>query len=453
MNLEIIVLAAGQGTRMKSSLPKVLHRLAGKAMLHHVLETADSLKPDEIYVVYGHGGELVKKEKYSGNVHLVEQSDQLGTGHAVSKVLSYLNDNSVVLILYGDVPLVKTETLAELVRNSERGLSLLSVHLDEPKGYGRIIRDVHGSVVKIVEEKDASETERQITEINTGILAIKAKALKNYCSRLNNNNAQGEYYLTDIIELSVKDGLPVIASHPGDEQEVAGVNSREQLAELESYYQLEQAQSLMRNGVTIYDPTRLDIRGILSTGRDVTLDINVVLEGNVEIGNDVSIGPGCIIKNSRIEDNVTIHAYSVIENATVSSNVEVGPFARIRPGSLIASNAKIGNFVEIKNSEIGKGSKVNHLSYIGDTSMGPDVNVGAGSITANYDGVNKHRTIIKEGASVGANSVMIAPVCVGQYATLGAGTILRKDAQGNELTISASKQITVKGWRRPTKKD
>jgi len=452
MKLQIIVLAAGQGTRMRSRYPKVLHELAGKALLQHVIETANTLKPDSIFVVYGHGGEQIVQESFPDDVCLVEQKDQLGTGHAVSQVAPKLDNESTVLVLYGDVPLIRTDTLADLVRNTESGLSLLTVHLDNPKGYGRIIRNEHGSVERIVEEKDASDKERLINEVNTGILALNAKDLKLFLSRLTNKNAQGEYYLTDIIEMAASNSVEIFTSHPDNEFEVAGVNTREQLADLEGYYQIEQAIQLMQEGITIKDPTRFDLRGTLTTGRDISIDVNVVLEGDISLGDDVTIGPGCIIKNTTIANGARIHAYSVIEGAVVGENTEIGPYARLRPGANLSAHSKIGNFVEIKNSEIGIGSKVNHLSYIGDTSMGAGVNIGAGTITANYDGANKHRTEIEDESSIGSNSVLVAPVKVESGATLGAGTILRKTAVAGELTMIPTKQVTIKGWKRPVKK-
>ncbi len=452
MKLEIIILAAGQGTRMRSSVPKVLHNIAGRSMLKHVVETANTLKPDSIHIVYGHGGEQVLQEDLGDNVNYVEQKERLGTGHAVAQVSPYLSDESLVLVLYGDVPLVKTETLAFLINSSDQGLGLLTVHLENPSGYGRIIRDIHGSIESIVEDKDASVDQKSITEVNTGILSLNADTLKRYLKELKNDNAQGEYYLTDIVSMAVADNLIVSSCHPGDEYEVAGVNSPEQLATVERHYQALQASELLARGVTIKDPRRFDLRGEVTSGMDIEIDINVILEGSIKIGDRVRIGPGCIIRNSTIANDVTIDAYSVIENAIIGDGVVVGPFARLRPGSRLGDHAKVGNFVEIKNSEIGSGSKVNHLSYIGDTSMGSGVNIGAGTITANYDGINKHKTEIKDNASVGSNCVMVAPVKVGTGATLGAGSILRKDAPEGKLTLSSIKQITVEGWKRPVKK-
>jgi bifunctional UDP-N-acetylglucosamine pyrophosphorylase/glucosamine-1-phosphate N-acetyltransferase len=452
MKLEIVILAAGQGTRMKSSVPKVLHKIAGKSMLQHVVDTANTLKPDTIHIVYGHGGEQVLKENFGDNVNLVEQAERLGTGHAVGQVLPFLSQDSQVLVLYGDVPLVNTDTLAFLIANSEQALGLLTVHLENPKGYGRIIRNIHGSIDRIVEEKDASVDQKLISEVNTGILCIGVKQLKEYLSKLTNDNAQGEFYLTDIVSMAVEDNCKVTSSHPVDEYEVAGINSPGQLASLERHYQALQASELLARGVTLRDPSRFDLRGDIKTGKDVEIDINVIFEGNIALGDRVSIGPGCIIKNSNIASGVTIEAYSVIDNAEIGEGVVVGPFARLRPGTKLANDSKIGNFVEIKNSEIGSGSKVNHLSYIGDTSMGSGVNIGAGSITANYDGVNKHKTSIGDNASVGSNCVMVAPVKIGSGATLGAGSILRKDAPEDELTLSNVKQITITGWKRPVKK-
>ena len=450
-SIHIVILAAGQGTRMRSSLPKVLHAIGGKPMLAHVIDTASELTPSSISVVYGHGGDQVKHTVNNNNLNWVEQKQQLGTGHAVMQAADAWSDNDVVLILYGDVPLIKTETLAEVLRNGSEGFGLLTVHLDNPSGYGRIVRDVHANVIAIVEEKDASDEQKAITEINTGILATKGDKLKQWLSKLDNNNAQQEYYLTDVISMSVSDGIAVETIHPEDEFEVTGVNSREQLAELEGVYQERQVQQLMAEGVSFQDPSRFDLRGTVETGQDVFIDSNVILEGNIKIGSNVRIGANCVISDTTIEDNVEILPMCVIENAVVGKNSRVGPFARLRPGATLKNETHIGNFVEIKNSEIGNGSKVNHLSYIGDTSMGDGVNIGAGTITANYDGANKHRTIIGDKASTGSNSVLVAPVKVGKDATLGAATILTSDAPEGELTITRVKQKSIKGWKRPTK--
>jgi bifunctional UDP-N-acetylglucosamine pyrophosphorylase/glucosamine-1-phosphate N-acetyltransferase len=450
--LNVVILAAGQGTRMKSRYPKVLHALAGKPLLGHVIDTARSLNPAKIILVYGHGGEQVPKALASDDLVWVEQVQQLGTGHAVEQAMSEVDDESSLLILYGDVPLLQPTTLAELIRLGTEGFGLLTVHLANPSGYGRIVRDNHGVVERIVEEKDASEAERNITEINSGIMCTRAGHMRAWLAKLENDNAQQEYYLTDTIAMAVEAGIPVKTTHPGAEQEVAGINSRSQLAALERYYQLQLAEQLMAAGVTIIDPARLDIRGNVSSGQDVTLDINVVLEGTVKLGSNVRIGPGCVIKDSEIADDVEIKAMSVIEQAKIGAGAQIGPFARLRPGSELAANVHIGNYVEIKNSEVGEGSKINHLSYVGDTSVGRAVNIGAGTITCNYDGANKHRTIIGDRAFIGSDTQLVAPVEVGEGATIGAGTTLTNNAPAEELTLSRAKQKTVKGWQRPTKK-
>ncbi|MEJ2143079.1 MAG: bifunctional UDP-N-acetylglucosamine diphosphorylase/glucosamine-1-phosphate N-acetyltransferase GlmU [Gammaproteobacteria bacterium] len=451
-SIHVVILAAGQGTRMRSSLPKVLHPIGGKPMLSHVIDTARDLNSHQISVIYGHGGQQVKDTIQDESLNWVEQKEQLGTGHAVMQAAKLFKDNDVVLILYGDVPLIKTETLTEVARSGSVGFGLLTVHLDDPGGYGRIVRDEHANVIAIVEEKDASDTQKVITEINTGILATRGKNLKQWLSNLDNNNVQKEYYLTDIISMSVNDGIAVETIHPEDQFEVAGVNSREQLAELEGILQERQVQHLMAQGVSFQDPSRFDLRGSVETGQDVFIDSNVILEGKIKIGNNVRIGANCVIRNTVIEDNVEILPMCMIEDAVIGENSRVGPFARLRPGAKLKSATHIGNFVEIKNSEIGNGSKVNHLSYIGDTSMGEGVNIGAGTITANYDGANKHRTTIEDNASTGSNSVLVAPVKVGKGATLGAGTVLTSDAPENELTITRVKQKSIKGWQRPSKK-
>jgi bifunctional UDP-N-acetylglucosamine pyrophosphorylase/glucosamine-1-phosphate N-acetyltransferase len=454
MNLSTIILAAGKGTRMRSQLPKVLHRIAEKPLLQHVHDTAIGLENNMLHIVIGHGAELVKKTLANLQVNWVEQIEQLGTGHAVQQVSDQISDDTMVLILYGDVPLLKIETLQNLLSKiNDKTLALLTVNLKNPTGYGRIVRDDFGKVLRIVEEKDANETEKQITEGNTGILAVQGKALKKWLSQLDNNNAQGEYYLTDIIALAVADGFEIATSSPKNEDEVLGVNDKLQLAHLERVYQLQQAQNLMRQGVTLRDPNRFDLRGSLDVGQDVEIDVNVIFEGENKIGNNVKIGANCLIKNATIGDDVIILPNCVIENAQVGANSRIGPFARLRPETVLATDTHIGNFVEIKKSVIGQGSKVNHLSYIGDSLVGKKVNIGAGTITCNYDGVNKFQTIIEDGAFIGSDTQLVAPVTVGKNATIGAGSTITKDTPDDQLTLSRSKQISLDGWQRPTKKE
>ncbi len=451
--VSVVILAAGQGTRMKSKLPKVLHPIGGKPLLTHVIHTAAELAAVNTVVVYGHGGEQVKAKLADEKVTWVEQAEQLGTGHAVDQASPHINDDHIILVLYGDVPLIRSETLFDLVSKAdEKTLALLTVHLDDPHGYGRIVRDQHSNIQSIVEQKDASDSELAITEINTGILAVQGKRLKDWLSRLENNNAQGEYYLTDIIAMAVADDCAVEAVHPDSEDEVLGVNSRPQLAYLERAYQRQQAEALMVQGVTVIDPNRLDVRGKVTVGKDITLDVNVVLEGDVHIADDAYIGPNCVIIDSHIGEGVQMQAMCVVDNAKVGAKSEIGPYSRLRPGAVLDGDNHIGNFVEIKNSVIGKGSKVNHLSYIGDTDMGAGVNIGAGTITANYDGANKHRTTIGDKASTGSNSVLVAPVKLGSETTIGAGSVISKDTPAGKLTLTRSKQVTIEGWKRPTKK-
>jgi len=452
-HVSVVILAAGQGTRMKSRLPKVLHPIGGRPLLAHVLETAASLSARQIAVVYGHGGERVREAMGRDDVIWVEQAEQLGTGHAVAQAAPQLADEHCVLVLYGDVPLIRAASLTDLVYQAGDGrLAILTVHLDEPFGYGRIVRDSHGRVQRIVEQKDTSDQEKKINEVNTGILAVNGKLLKAWLDRLDNRNAQGEYYLTDIIAMAVADGVEVVASHPAGEDEVLGVNSRSQLAYLERVYQRRCAEQLMAQGVTLVDPARIDIRGEVSVGQDVTLDVNVVLEGKVSIGSDVYIGPNCVLRDSVVEDGVQMQAMCVSDGARIGAKSLVGPYSRLRPGAQLLGDNHIGNFVEVKNSVIGQGSKVNHLTYIGDTDMGSGVNIGAGTITANYDGANKHRTVIGDNASTGSNSVMVAPVTVGEGATIGAGSVISKDAPAGKLTVARAKQVTIDGWQRPVKK-
>lgn len=451
MTLEIIILAAGQGTRMRSSLPKVLHPLAGKPMLAHVLDTAKRLEPAAIHVVYGHGGEQVKNTINDPEIHWVEQAQQLGTGHAVEQAMPAVKEGSTVLILYGDVPLIKAETLRGLINQISSGVGLLTVSLDNPAGYGRILRDGTGKVLAIVEQKDATTEQLKIREGNTGILACDAGQLREWLKRLDNGNAQGEYYLTDVIAMAVNDGVSVLAEVVEDEEEVAGVNDRQQLAHLERKYQLRCAAELMRQGATMLDPARFDQRGTASIGQDVVIDVGVVFEGEVIVGDRVRIGANSILRNVQIGNDVTIEPMSLIEQAKIGNQCSIGPFARIRPGTQLADKARVGNFVEIKNSVIGDASKINHLSYIGDTSMGSEVNIGAGTITCNYDGANKHRTVIGDRAFIGSDTQLVAPVTVGNDATIGAGSTITRDAPDGELTLSRSGQKTLTGWKRPVK--
>jgi bifunctional UDP-N-acetylglucosamine pyrophosphorylase / glucosamine-1-phosphate N-acetyltransferase len=454
MNLSVIILAAGQGTRMKSQHPKILHKVAGKSMLERVVNTSSTLDPTAIHVVYGHQGEEVRSELSHLDVNWIEQTERLGTGHAVQQVNSHLADDEKVLILYGDVPLISKETLEDFIKSTpEDGVGVITAVFDHPGQLGRIIRDHSGNFVGIVEFKDANNYERQIREVNSGIYVIPAKYLKEWLPLLSNDNAQQEYYLTDALAMAVKRGISVVTVIPLDNEEVLGVNDRVQLSEMERYFQDMKVQELMLAGVTVLDPARVDIRGDIMTGHDVTLDVNVILEGSVTIGNNTSIGANCIIRNSIIGPDVTIEPNSIIEDSEVAQGCSVGPFARLRPQSKLAENAKVGNFVEVKKSTIGKNSKVGHLSYIGDAQVGDDVNVGAGSITCNYDGINKHRTVIGKGSFIGSGSQLVAPVTVGEQAFIGAGSTITKDTPDGELTLSRAKQTTLQGWKRPVKKE
>lgn len=452
MNHSIVILAAGQGTRMRSALPKVLHLLAGKTLLAHVLDTALQLEPEAIYLVYGHGGEQVKAATAAYDLHYVEQAEQLGTGHAVMQAMPQIPDNHQVMVLYGDVPLIDLATLQGMMHLDEDVLGLLTVELDDPTGYGRIVRSPAGAVQRIVEEKDADVSIRKIREINTGIMSMPAHNLRQCLSALKNDNAQGEYYLTDVIGLAVQAGLRVQTFTPDTLEEVQGINDRVQLAMMERYYQQQQALQLMRNGVTLRDPERLDVRGELTTGRDLLIDINVVLEGNVELGNGVHIGANCVIRHAKIADNVEILPNCVIENAVIEAGCRIGPFARIRPDTHLAEQVHIGNFVEVKKSTVEKGSKINHLSYIGDSEVGSEVNIGAGTITCNYDGANKHKTIIGDRAFIGSDTQLVAPVEVGADATIGAGATITKNVEAGHLALSRAPQKSLAGWQRPVKK-
>ena len=454
MSLQIIVLAAGQGKRMHSSLPKVLHPIAGKPLLGHVLDTARALSPEKLVVVFGHGGDQVKAA-FADQVDLVwaHQAEQLGTGHAVRQAMPHVQ-GGVTLILYGDVPLTRKETLEHLLAATQHcaAVGLLTDYLPEPAGYGRIVRDSDHRVIRIVEHKDASEAERAISEINTGMMAVPTARLEAWLNELRNDNAQGEYYLTDIIALAVRDGLAVNAVQPADHWEAEGVNNKLQLAQLERIYQQNQATALMTAGVTLADPARIDIRGTLAHGQDVSIDVNCVFEGHVELGNNVRIGANCVLKNVKLADNVVLHPFCHLEDAQVGAASLIGPYARLRPGAALAENVHVGNFVEIKKAEVGVGSKVNHLTYIGDARIGKGVNVGAGTITCNYDGVNKSLTVIEDDAFIGSNTCLVAPVTVGAGATTGAGSVITKPAPAGELTLSRAKQVTLAGWVRPQKK-
>ncbi len=452
MNLSVIILAAGAGTRMRSLKPKVLHELAGIPMVEHVYNTARALGAKQVQVVYGHGGDLLKQECEHFEVEWALQSEQLGTAHAVEQASPNVDGDDVVLILYGDVPLTKAETLETLVSNvTANNVSLLTVELDDPTGYGRIVRE-KGRVVSIVEHKDASDEIRRIKEVNTGILAVNAAYLNHCLNKVDNDNAQGEYYLTDIIAQAVNDGNDVITTQVEHSYEVEGINDRKQLARLEKIYQRDIADSLLMDGVGLADPDRLDVRGQLSVGNDSFIDINCVFEGEVNLGTGVVVGPGCVIKDSTIACDCIIKPYSVIENAVIDKKTEVGPFARIRPGTYLRENSRVGNFVEIKNTELGINSKASHLSYLGDSEIGKDVNIGAGTITCNYDGANKFKTIIKDGAFIGSDTQLVAPVTVGKNAIIAAGSTITKDTEDDTLTLSRIAQKSIKGWVRPKKK-
>ena len=451
-DLNVIILAAGQGTRMKSDLPKVLHTLGDKPLLEHVILTAQQLGAHATYVVYGHGGELVKKTLSYLDVNWVLQERQLGTGHAVEQAMPAISGNQTVLILYGDVPLISQHTLTHLLGEVDNNtLALLTAMLHDPSGYGRIIRDVSGNVMGIVEQKDAKPEQKAIKEINTGILAVKSDLLRRWLKMLENNNAQGEFYLTDIIAIAAKEGITIKTAKPAVLNEIEGVNNKIHLAELERAYQRRQAEQLMTNGVTLKDPGRFDLRGALSVGKDVVIDVNVVIEGQVSLGDRVYIAPNCIIKDSQIGSDVTIHPHTLVEKSTIGDGCELGPFARLRPDTQLQRHVKIGNFVEIKKSTVEENSKINHLSYIGDTTMGKRVNVGAGTITCNYDGAFKHQTVIKDDAFIGSDTQLVAPVEVGEGATIGAGSTITHDAPAGQLTLSRAMQKTRKGWKRPQK--
>ncbi|SPY38497.1 bifunctional UDP-N-acetylglucosamine diphosphorylase/glucosamine-1-phosphate N-acetyltransferase GlmU [Pasteurella canis] len=449
--LSIVILAAGKGTRMYSDLPKVLHKIAGKPMVKHVIDTVKSIHAKNIHLVYGHGGDVMQQHLKDEPVNWVLQAQQLGTGHAMQQAAPFFNDDENILMLYGDGPLIRAETLQKLIAAKPiNGIALLTVMLDDPTGYGRIVRE-KGNVVAIVEQKDANPEQLKIQEINTGVLVADGKSLKKWLSQLTNHNAQGEYYITDIISFANQDGCQVTAVQAEDFMEVEGVNNRQQLARLERYYQRKQADKLLLAGVALADPTRFDLRGELIHGRDVEIDINVVIEGYVKLGDRVRIGTGCVLKNCEIGDDVEIKPYSVLEDAQVGRLSQVGPFSRLRPGATLAAETHIGNFVEIKKANIGQGSKVNHLSYIGDAEIGQDCNIGAGVITCNYDGANKFKTVIGDNVFVGSDVQLIAPVTVENGATIGAGTTVTDNVHSGELVISRVRQRHIPDWQRPIK--
>jgi len=452
MSLDIVILAAGQGTRMRSALPKVLHPVAGKSMLGHVIDTARTLQPQSVQVVIGHGAEKVRERLAADDLNFVIQAEQLGTGHAVAQALPQLGADTV-LILYGDVPLIEAATLQRLLAlvNDDQ-LGLLTVELADPTGYGRIVRDAQGVVQAIVEHKDASDAQRQIREGNTGILAVPGKRLADWLGRLSNSNAQGEYYLTDVIAMAVADGLVVATERAADEMEVLGANDRIQLAQLERHYQYRAARRLMAQGVTLIDPARFDVRGEVSVGRDVTIDINVILEGRVVIEDDVQIGPNCVIKDSTLRKGAIVKANSHLDGAEMGEGADCGPFARLRPGSVLGTKAHVGNFVELKNAVLGEGVKAGHLTYLGDTVIGARTNIGAGTITVNYDGANKHQTSIGEDVFIGSNNSLIAPVDIGAGSNTAAGSTITHDVPAHNLAVARGRQRNIEGWQRPTKK-
>jgi bifunctional UDP-N-acetylglucosamine pyrophosphorylase / glucosamine-1-phosphate N-acetyltransferase len=453
MATDIVILAAGKGTRMKSSLPKVLHRLAGRPLLQHVVDAAETVNDANILVVTGHGAEEVKSSICGDRLRYIEQVEQLGTAHAVLQAASLLDSKGVTLILYGDVPLIGSETIAGMLHKvSDLSMALLTVQLGDPTGYGRIVRDDNGQVMAIVEQKDASRKQLQISEVNTGVLALPSHCLQEWLPQIGNENAQGEYYLTDIISIARNAGFQIETLQPQSVEEVEGVNNRLQLNNLERYHQKQQAERLMAEGVTLADATRIDVRGDLQTGTDNFIDINAVFEGDVTLGSNIKIGPNCLIINSTVADGVEIKANSVIEECQIGKNAVIGPFARLRPGTELAEGVKVGNFVETKKVRVGKGSKISHLSYVGDAVLGDNVNVGAGTITCNYDGVNKHQTTIGDNAFIGSNTSLVAPVVVGSNATVGAGSTINKDVPENKLGLTRAKQRNISDWTRPSKK-
>jgi bifunctional UDP-N-acetylglucosamine pyrophosphorylase / glucosamine-1-phosphate N-acetyltransferase len=453
MALEIIVLAAGLGKRMRSSLPKVLHPLAGRPLLAHVLETARELAPRKIVVVHGHGAEKVRAAFPDNHIEWALQAEQLGTAHAVMQAMPSISGNAEVLLLYGDVPLVRAATLKRLLLAAREGVAVLTAELDDPAAYGRVVRDDSGRVARIVEQRDTSKAERAIREINAGFYALSAKRLAGWLKKVGNRNAQKEYYLTDLVSLAVAEGVPVNAVKAAHAWEAAGVNSKRELAELERQYQKIAADALLDAGVTIADPARIDVRGTLQCGRDVTIDVNCVFEGRVILGDRVRIGPNCVVRNCTIEADTELLGFCFVEESSIGERCRLGPYARLRPGAQLAEQVHIGNFVELKASRLGPGSKANHLSYIGDTEVGARVNVGAGTITCNYDGVHKHRTVIEDECFIGSDATLVAPVRIGRGSYVGAGSTITKDTPPGELTIARARQVSIPGWKRPQKKE
>ena len=451
MSTTVIILAAGKGTRMRSQLPKVLQPLAGRPLLGHVIQTAKKIHAENIITIYGHGGGHVKQTFAQEKIQWVEQAEQLGTGHAVQMTLPVLPKDGISLILYGDVPLVRQTTLEQLVEvSSKTGIGMITLHVDNPTGYGRIVRQ-EGKIQAIVEHKDATEAQRQIQEINTGIYCVSNAKLHEWLPKLSNENAQGEYYLTDIVAMAVADGLEIASIQPELAFEVEGVNDRLQLAALEREFQQQQAKELMQQGVTFADPARFDLRCSVKVGHDVRIDVNVIIEGDCELGDFVEIGAGCILKNTKIAAGTKVQAYSIFDGAVVGENAQIGPFARLRPGAKLANEVHIGNFVEVKNTTIGLGSKANHFTYLGDAEIGAESNIGAGTITCNYDGANKHKTTIGDAVFIGSNSSLVAPVTIGSGATVGAGSVITKDVAEQSLSFERAQQISKANYQRPQK--
>lgn len=451
LKLNIVILAAGKGTRMHSNLPKVLHDVGGKPIVAHVIDCAKALNPEKIIVVYGYGGELVRKAFAHENITWVNQAEQLGTGHAVQQAVPYLDKDSHSLILLGDVPLVDVSACQQLIASAQKQLAILSFNKEDPTGYGRIIRSKQ-FVTAIVEHKDATDEQRVINEVNTGIMAMPTEHLIKWLSQINNQNAQGEYYLTDIVALAVKDGVDVVAEITTDEWSVTGINSKIDLSQIEREYQRRIAHQLLQTGVTLKDPARIDVRGTLVCGKDVQIDVNCVFEGKVTLSNHVKIGPNCVIKNANIGEGTEIQAFTHIDDTKIGENNRIGPYARLRPGTVLQRDAHIGNFVELKNVQVDVSSKINHLSYVGDATIGKNVNIGAGTITCNYDGANKFRTVIQDDAFIGSDTQLVAPVTVGKNATIAAGSTITKDAPADALTLCrAREQKTIVGWKRPVK--